>query len=90
MQSLSLVAGMIEAENATAESYAEALLPLSQNVFVLEEALGLDTDAVQVLGGSSSAHGLGPTAVALPFAHRLGPSPLPCLAVLQRARTLDP
>ena len=63
---VALSRGMGDAEDATAESYAEALLPLSRSVFVVEGALGLDTDAVQVLAGSLSAHGLGPEALALP------------------------
>ena len=44
----------------------EALLPVSQNVFVLEGDFGSDTDADQVLAGSSSAQGLGVAQLALP------------------------
>ncbi len=46
---------MTDAEDATIESYMEALLPVSRNVFVLEGDFGSDTDAAQVLAGSLSA-----------------------------------
>ena len=58
---------MADAEDATIESYMEALLPVSQNVFVLEGNFGPDTDAAQALAGSSSAQGLGVVPLALPF-----------------------
>ena len=58
---------MADAEDATVESYVEALLPVSQNVFVLEGDFGSDTDAAQVVAGSSSAQGLGVAPLALPF-----------------------
>ena len=49
---------MADAEDAIVESYEEALLPVSQKVFVLEGDFGSDTDATQVLAGSSSVQGL--------------------------------
>ena len=58
---------MADAEDATIETYMEALLPVSQNVFVLEGDFGSDTDAAQVLAGSSSAQGLGVAPLALPY-----------------------
>ena len=64
---MSLVGSMADAEDATVESYVEALLPVSQNVFVLEGDFGSDTDAAQVLAGSSSAQGLGVAPLALPY-----------------------
>jgi hypothetical protein len=46
---------MADAEDAAVQSYVEALLPVSQNVFVLEGDFGSDTDATQVVARSSSA-----------------------------------
>ena len=50
---------MADAEDATVAVYVEALLPVSQNVFVLEGDVGSDTDATQVVAISSTARGLG-------------------------------
>ena len=58
---------MTDAEDATIETYMEALLPVSQNVFVLEGDFGSNTDAAQVLARSSSAQGLGVARLALPY-----------------------
>ena len=58
---------MADAEDAIVENYVEALLPVSQNVFVFERDVGSDTDATQVVAISSSAQGLGVGPLALPF-----------------------
>ena len=58
---------MADAEDATVETYVEALLPVSQNAFVLEGDFGSDTDAAQVVARSSTAQGLGVAPLALPF-----------------------
>ena len=63
---MSLLGSLADAEGATIETYMEALLQVSQNVFVLEGDFGSDTDAAQVLARSSSAQGLGVAQLAPP------------------------